>query len=156
MCESFCNAPVDVNQFLPSYESLNTSIYMVQAGFQDYFFPLHNMKTTTKLLLRNMPEIVSAISDLLKVSFTCNTIPQKITPKECLPLQYSQTLVAFCYLQDLAEFGAGNSRAHLSWDRIHPSQAANRAAAAAFFSGKHITPGDFGCVANTSQWDSSF
>ena len=60
-----CDAPADVNQSLPAYESLKTSIYMVQAGFQDYF-PLYDMKATTKSLLSNVP----AISDLVKVSAT--------------------------------------------------------------------------------------
>lgn len=45
-----------------------------------------------------------------------------------------------------------NTKAYLNWDGIHPSHAANRAAPLDFFAGKHITPGGFGCVVNTTQF----
>lgn len=45
-----------------------------------------------------------------------------------------------------------NTQAFLNWDGIHPSDAANRVAALDFFAGKHITPSDFGCVVNTTQF----
>lgn len=58
----------DVNQSLPESGSLNISMYVVQAGFQDYFFPLYYMKSTTRMLINDVPSVISGISNLLKVS----------------------------------------------------------------------------------------
>ncbi|KAG0619372.1 hypothetical protein M758_4G135000 [Ceratodon purpureus] len=237
-----------VNQSLPAYDTLNTSLYIVQAGFQDYFFPLYNMKSTSRTLLSNVPEVVYAIRDLLKGLadfgatrvlvvnmpplgcfpalltlypasidkynlYGCLTNLNKISiahnealEQEVVALRATYTNTTF-YLGDFysvytnilktpqvynitetlkaccgtggaynfnkdvtcSEIGTvgnqavnlttapcSNSKAFLSWDGIHPSNAANRAAAAAFFAGKHITPSNFNCSANTSSWDSSF
>ena len=59
---------VDVTQALPSYDSLNASIYVVQAGFQDYFFPLYDKKATAQSLLDKVQSVVSAITELIDVS----------------------------------------------------------------------------------------
>lgn len=65
---------VDVTQELPSYDSLNASIYVVQAGFQDYFFPLYDKKATRQSLLDKVQSVVSAITELIDVSlFTVST-----------------------------------------------------------------------------------
>ena len=59
---------VDVTQALPAYDTLNASIYVVQAGFQDYFFPLYDKKATRHSLLDKVQSVVSAITELIDVS----------------------------------------------------------------------------------------
>lgn len=233
-----------VNQSLPEISTLNTSVYMVQAGFQDYFFPLYYKNSTTKKLLKRVPKVVSAISDMLEgladfgatAVFVVNVPPigcfpalLTVYPKSsdkydsygCLksinnistthnaaleeqvislrskypnvtyylldfysaytdiladPAAYNitETLKACCgsggsynfnkevTCSEVGKVGnqqvnltvstCSNPKAYLSWDGIHPSHAANRAAATDFFNGKHITPSGFGCVVNTTQF----
>lgn len=75
LCGLVC---VDVTQALPSYESLNASMYVVQAGFQDYFFPLYDKTATRQSLLDKVESVVSAIAELIEVSlFLCLDASQK-------------------------------------------------------------------------------
>jgi hypothetical protein len=57
-----------VNQSLPSVDSLNTSLYFVNAGFQDYFFPLYYKNLTASETLDLVDSVVDAINIAIKVS----------------------------------------------------------------------------------------
>lgn len=57
----------DVTQELPAFSTLNTSMYAVQAGFQDYFYPLFYETTTASKLLSQVEPVVSAIGDFIQV-----------------------------------------------------------------------------------------
>ena len=61
-----------VNQSLPAVDSLNTSLYFVNAGFQDYFFPLYYKNLTTSEALDLVDSVVDAIITAVKV--ICFTI----------------------------------------------------------------------------------
>nr|PNR55405.1 hypothetical protein PHYPA_006302 [Physcomitrium patens] len=77
-----------VNQSLPSVASLNSSLYIVQAGFQDYFFSLYEQKSTTRRLLTKVDSVVSAIGDLLKglAQFGgANVVVVNLPPLGCFP-----------------------------------------------------------------------
>lgn len=56
-----------VTQDLPAIDSLNTSLYMVYAGFQDYFFPLYDQTITPRHAVRMVPSVVDAIISAVEV-----------------------------------------------------------------------------------------
>lgn len=56
-----------VKETLPSLASLNQSLYMVYAGYQDYFFDLYDKKVTPRQGLDTVPDVVSAIVDHIEV-----------------------------------------------------------------------------------------
>ena len=56
-----------VNQSLPTYESFNQSLFMVWAGYQDYFFDLYDGKLTPRQSLDTVPDVVTAITTALEV-----------------------------------------------------------------------------------------
>lgn len=51
----------------PTLASLNTSLYLVYAGYQDYFFDLYDKKVTPRQGLDTVPDVVSAIVDFIEV-----------------------------------------------------------------------------------------
>lgn len=57
-----------VNQSLPSLQSLNASLYMVNAGYQDYFFSLYNQTLIPAQALDIVPSVVDAIITAIRVS----------------------------------------------------------------------------------------
>lgn len=59
-----------VVQSLPSIASLNTSLYMVYSGFQDYFFGLYDGTYTPRQALDIVGDVVDAIVALVEVSST--------------------------------------------------------------------------------------
>lgn len=56
-----------VKETLPSLASLNQSLYMVYAGYQDYFFDLYDKKVTPRQGLDTVPDVVSAIVNHIEV-----------------------------------------------------------------------------------------
>lgn len=66
--KSVVNYFAAVNQSLPSIDSLNTSLYFVNAGFQDYFFPLYYKNLTKSETLELVDTVVDAIVTAVKVS----------------------------------------------------------------------------------------
>lgn len=56
-----------VNQSLPSLQSLNASLYMVNAGYQDYFFSLYNQTLIPAQALDIVPSVVDAIITAIRV-----------------------------------------------------------------------------------------
>lgn len=59
-----------VVQSLPTIASLNTSLYMVYSGFQDYFFGLYDGPYTPGQALDIVGDVVDAIVTLVEVSST--------------------------------------------------------------------------------------
>jgi hypothetical protein len=56
-----------VKETLPTLASLNSSLYLVYAGYQDYFFDLYDKKVTPRQGLDTVPDVVSAIVDHIEV-----------------------------------------------------------------------------------------
>lgn len=56
-----------MNQSLPAVDSLNTSLYFVNAGFQDYFFPLYYKNSTKSQTLDLVDSVVDAIVTAVQV-----------------------------------------------------------------------------------------
>ena len=56
-----------VIQALPAATSLNTSLYMVYSGYQDYLFGLYYKELTPKTAMDIVVPVVSGITDALKV-----------------------------------------------------------------------------------------
>lgn len=60
---------VDVVQSLPKSSTLNSSLYMVYAGYQDYFFSLYDDILTPTQTLNIVSDVVSAIVSAIQVSW---------------------------------------------------------------------------------------
>lgn len=56
-----------MKETLPTLASLNSSLYLVYAGYQDYFFDLYDKKVTPRQGLDTVPDVVSAIVDHIEV-----------------------------------------------------------------------------------------
>lgn len=56
-----------VAQALPAETSLNQSLYVVYAGFHDYFFDLYEKKLTAAQVLDSVPDVVAAITTAIEV-----------------------------------------------------------------------------------------
>lgn len=63
-----------VVQSLPTIATLNSSLYVVYAGYQDYFFSLYESVLTPQETLQLVDPVVQAIVDLIEVS----TVPKSI------------------------------------------------------------------------------
>jgi len=58
--------PVIVVQSLPTIATLNSSLYVVYAGYQDYFFSLYDSALTPQETLQLVDPVVQAIVDLIE------------------------------------------------------------------------------------------
>jgi len=58
---------VVVVQSLPTIATLNSSLYVVYAGYQDYFFSLYDSSLTPQETLQLVDPVVQAIVDLIEV-----------------------------------------------------------------------------------------
>ncbi|KAG0575663.1 hypothetical protein KC19_5G021500 [Ceratodon purpureus] len=79
---------IAVNQTLPAVDSLNTSLYFVNAGFQDYFFPLYYKEITAKEALELVDSVVGAIITAVKRIFAFGArtfMIVNLPPLGCLP-----------------------------------------------------------------------
>lgn len=63
-----------VVQNLPTIATLNTSLYVVYAGYQDYFFSLYESVLTPQETLQLVTPVVEAIVDLIEVHRTINSV----------------------------------------------------------------------------------
>lgn len=60
-------------QKLPFLNQSSESLYLVYAGYQDYFFSLYDSILTPRQSLTIVPDVVQAISDHVEVSAnSCN------------------------------------------------------------------------------------
>ena len=73
----------DVTQELPAFSTLNTSMYAVQAGFQDYFHPLFYGTATASQLIGQVESVVSAIGDFIQVFKLIKAVPFPCTKFVC-------------------------------------------------------------------------
>lgn len=58
---------VVVSQKLPFLNQTGESLYLVYAGYQDYFFSLYDSLVTPSQALAIVPDVVQAISTLIEV-----------------------------------------------------------------------------------------
>jgi hypothetical protein len=57
-----------VVQKLPFLNQTSESLYLVYAGYQDYFFSLYDSILTPRQTLTIVPDVVQSISNLIEVS----------------------------------------------------------------------------------------
>lgn len=55
-------------QSLPKLATWNSSLFLVWSGYQDYFFSLYDKKLTVSQTKKIVPEVVTAIEELIEVS----------------------------------------------------------------------------------------
>lgn len=55
-------------QSLPKLSTFNESLFVVYAGYQDYFSSLYDKTLTIKQTKKIVPDVVEAIEDLIEVS----------------------------------------------------------------------------------------
>jgi alpha-L-fucosidase len=55
-------------QSLPLLSTFNESLFLVYAGYQDYFFSLYDKTLTVKQTKKIVPDVVKAIEDLIVVT----------------------------------------------------------------------------------------
>lgn len=55
-------------QSLPKLATFNESLFVVYAGYQDYFFSLYDKTLTVSQTKKIVPDVIKAIEDLIVVS----------------------------------------------------------------------------------------
>lgn len=55
---------------MPKLATVNESLFLVWAGYQDYFFSLYDKTLSPSKTKKIVPDVVEAIEELLVVSFT--------------------------------------------------------------------------------------
>lgn len=62
------------NQVLPAENSVNQSLYVMYAGYHDYFFDLYEKKLTPAKALEAVPDVVDAITTAIEVTLNTSIV----------------------------------------------------------------------------------
>ena len=62
-------------QSLPKLANFSSSLFVVYAGYQDYFFSLYDGTLSIKKTKKIVPDVVKAIEDLIVVSSSAMHVP---------------------------------------------------------------------------------